>query len=96
VHVTEITPVFRMTAAAKQAQKAGGEAWVIDGMGDPGLGALRETVDIPLLELHERMRQVQDEWAQLALHGVREGEACSILGRRSFLPWHETAATRQP
>ncbi len=38
-----------MILAAQQAQKDGADALVIDCMDDPGLGALRESVDIPVL-----------------------------------------------
>jgi len=38
-----------MIASAEQAQRDGADALVIDCMADPGLGALREAVDIPVL-----------------------------------------------
>jgi allantoin racemase len=126
-----------MILAARQAQKDGADALVIDCMDDPGLGALREMVDIPVLgvaqtsmaictslahsfgivtvvsggvfrdqvalygydrqfagcrwvetpvlELHERMDEVQVEVSQLALQLVRDGAASIILGCTGFV-----------
>jgi allantoin racemase len=135
--VDDAFAVPAMIAAAQQAQKDGADALVIDCMDDPGLGALREMVDIPVLgvaqtcmaistslahsfgivtvisggvfrdlvalygydrqfagclwvdvpvlELHERMDTVNDEVAQLALRLVREGAASIILGCTGFV-----------
>jgi allantoin racemase len=128
-----------MIAAAEQAEKNGAQALVIDCMADPGLGALRETVeipvlgvaqtsmalcaslahsfgivtvlgrvapifhdlatlyghkeryvgcrwvDIPVLEIHQRLGEVQDGLAQQALQLARDGAESIILGCTGFM-----------
>jgi allantoin racemase len=45
-----------------------------------------EVVDIPVLELHERLAEVQDALAEKALHAVRNDHADAIvLGCTGFL-----------
>lgn len=135
--VDDALAVPGMIAAAMEAQKAGSDALVIDCMDDPGLGTLRELVDIPVLgvaqtsmaiatslahsfgivtvisggvfrdlvvlygydrqfagcrwvdfpvlDLHERMAEVQDQVSRLALQMVRDGAASIILGCTGFV-----------
>jgi allantoin racemase len=137
--VDEAFAIPGMLAAAAQAEKDGAEALVIDCMGDPGLGALREAVDIPVLgvaqtsmaicsslahsfgivtvlsriapmlndrvtlyghesryagcrwvdvpvlDIHKRMDEVQQGLATHALQLVRDGAEAIILGCTGFM-----------
>jgi len=137
--VDEAFAIPGMIAAAEQAERDGAEALVIDCMGDPGLGALRETVDIPVLgvaqtsmaicaslahsfgivtvlgrvapmlkdlvtlyghegryvgcrwvdvpvlEIHKRLGEVQDGLAKHALQLVRDGAGGIVLGCTGFM-----------
>jgi allantoin racemase len=137
--VDEAIAVPGMIAAAVQAEKEGAQALVIDCMADPGLGALRESVeipvlgvaqtsmaicaslasrfgivtvlgrvaplfgdlvatygyesryagcrwvDIPVLEIDQRQREVQDGLARHALQLVRDGADAIILGCTGFM-----------
>jgi allantoin racemase len=137
--VDEAFAIPGMVVAAEQAERNGADALVIDCMGDPGLGALREAVSIPVLgvaqtsmsicanlshsfgivtvlgriapmlndlvtlyghadryagcrwvnvpvlEIHQRMDEVQDGLTQHALELVRDGAASIILGCTGFM-----------
>jgi allantoin racemase len=138
--VDEAFAVPGIIAAAKEAQAAGADALVIDCMAAPGLGAVREavdipvlgaaetsmgvcailgarnfgvvsvldrvkplfdemvtrygyeswyagcrSVDIPVLELHERMEEVKEQLAKHALELVRDGAGAVILGCTGFM-----------
>ena len=137
--VDEAFAVPAMIIAAKQAEKDGADALVIDCMGDPGLATLREVVkipvlgvaqtsmaicatlshkfgivtvlgrvaplfdelvalyghkdryagcrwvDVPVLEIHKRMNEVQAGLAEHALQLVRDGADGIILGCTGFL-----------
>jgi allantoin racemase len=146
--VDEAFAIPGMIAAAEQAEKDGAQALVIDCMGDPGLGALRETVDVPVLgvaqtsmaicaslahsfgivtvlnrvapmfndlvalygyegqyvgyravdiavlEIHQRLDEVQDGLAKHALQLVRDGAAAIILGCTGFMGCAEAIRKR--
>jgi len=137
--VDEAFAVPAMVSIAEQAEKDGAQALVIDCMGDPGLGALRESVqipvlgvaqtcmaicaslansfaivtvlsraaplfeelatayghegryvgckaiDVPVLEIHERLNEVHDGLAMHALELVRDGAEAIILGCTGFM-----------
>jgi allantoin racemase len=137
--VDEAFAVPGMISVAEEAEKAGADALVIDCMGDPGLGALRESVeipvlgvaqtsmaisaslahsfgivtvlgriapmlndlvtlygherryvgcrwvDVPVLEIHKRLGDVQKGLAEHALQLVRNGAESIILGCTGFM-----------
>ncbi|MDB5365038.1 MAG: hydrogenase expression protein HupH, partial [Rhodospirillales bacterium] len=62
--VDEAFCVPGLVALALQAQRDGADALVIDCMGDPGLGALREAVQIPVLGVAQTSMSVASMLAQ--------------------------------